>query len=81
MQKGTNYFSGVSMAENDKGNWARFLGGGFEIAAGIGLGYFVGMYFDRKFSTAPWGLLIGVLFGCVVGMYLMIKEVIKMNKD
>ncbi len=69
------------MAEKQDGNWAKFLGVGFEVAAGVGLGYFIGSYIDRKFGSAPWGLLIGVLFGAAAGMYLLISEVIKMNKE
>jgi F0F1-type ATP synthase assembly protein I len=71
----------MEMAEKQDGNWAKFLGVGFEVAAGVGLGYFIGSYIDRKFGSAPWGLLIGVLFGAAAGMYLLISEVIKMNKE
>ena len=59
----------------------KLLTGGFEVAAGIGLGYFIGSYLDRKTGHSPWGVVVGVLIGCAAGMYLMIREVIKMNKD
>jgi ATP synthase protein I len=69
------------MAENDKGNWTRFASFGFEVAAGMGLGYVVGSFIDRHAGTSPWGLVVCLLVGCAAGMYLMIKDVIRMNKD
>ena len=48
---------------------------------GVSLGYFVGNWFDRHHGTAPWGLLVGVMLGLASGMYLLIKDAIRMNKD
>ena len=36
-----------------------------------GLGYLA----DRVFGSAPTGLVVGVLFGVVAGLYLVAKEV------
>jgi ATP synthase protein I len=69
------------MAEKDGSHWGGFLTAGLEVAVGIALGWLVGSFVDRKLGSAPWGLLIGILVGCAAGMYLLIKEAIKMNKD
>jgi ATP synthase protein I len=54
---------------------------GFEIAAGIGLGVVIGMWWDKHHGSSPWGLLIGLLIGCAAGTYLLIKESMRANKD
>ncbi len=62
-------------------NWGKVAGVGFEIAVGVGLGALAGTFVDRHLHTSPWGVLIGILVGCAAGMYLLIKEAVKMNKD
>lgn len=62
-------------------NWGKYLGIGLEIAVGAILGYFVGTWLDRKFGWNGKGALIGVMLGVAAGMYLLIKEAIKMNRD
>jgi len=74
------------MAEKDPGQDGGQYGGpglaqGFEIGAGVGLGVVVGLWWDRHHGSSPWGLLIGLLLGCASGMYLVIKESVKSNKD
>jgi F0F1-type ATP synthase assembly protein I len=69
------------MASGEDGDWGRNLGFGLQIGVGVTLGYFVGAWCDRRFGSAPWGLLIGVMLGLASGMYLLIKEAIRMNKD
>lgn len=69
------------MAGNDDGNVGRNLAYGLQIAIGVTLGYLAGDWCDRRYGTAPWGLVIGVMLGLAAGMYLMIKEAIQNNKD
>lgn len=69
------------MPKQDASNWARVFGLGLEIAVGIGLGVFVGTWFDRKYHSDPWGVLIGAILGLAGGTYLLIKEAIRANKD
>ena len=69
------------MANNDDTNWGKVLGVGFEVAVGVGLGALVGTFVDRHFHCSPWGVLAGVLIGCAAGMYLLVKEAIRLNKD
>jgi F0F1-type ATP synthase assembly protein I len=63
------------------GNWGRGLSYGLEVGVGVGVGYFAGHWVDNHWHTAPWGMLIGLMLGCFGGMYLLIKEAIKANKD
>ena len=51
------------------------------MATGMGLGAAVGFWWDKHHASSPYGLLIGLLIGGVAGMYLLVKEVIRINKD
>jgi ATP synthase protein I len=75
-----------SRKDPDKGgdddvNWGRYLGYGLQMLVGVLLGLFGGQWVDRKLHSEPWGLLIGVTLGLTSGMYLLIKDAIRMNKD
>jgi F0F1-type ATP synthase assembly protein I len=61
--------------------WGQFLSTGFETAVGVALGYFVGHWLDGKYGWAPWGSLVGAMLGMAAGMYLLIKEALRMNRD
>jgi F0F1-type ATP synthase assembly protein I len=66
----------------DDRNWGKFASSGLEIAAGIGLGAAVGAWVDRKRNAGtPWGLVIGCTVGFVAGMYLLVKDALRSNKD
>ena len=69
------------MANNDDPNWGQFLGYGFQICAGVLLGLFVGKWLDERYHWTPWGVLIGVSLGLASGMYLLIRDAMRMNKD
>jgi F0F1-type ATP synthase assembly protein I len=68
---------------NDSGdqNWGKYLGIGLEIAVGALLGYFIGAWLDRRYGWNGKGVLVGVMIGLAAGMYLLIKEAVRMNKD
>jgi len=72
---------GDDQRRNDDPNWGRYLGVGLQMLAGVGLGVLVGNWLDRKFGWDPWGLLACTLLGLAGGMYLLIKDAIRMNKD
>ena len=59
----------------------KILASGFEVAAGVGLGAVVGTWIDHHRHSGPWGLLIGLGLGFAAGIYLLIKEAMKSNKD
>jgi F0F1-type ATP synthase assembly protein I len=70
------------MSKNrDQQNWGQYLGMGLQMAVGVGLGLIVGNWLDNRYGWSPWGVMIGVMLGLGGGMYLLIKEAIRMNKD
>lgn len=62
--------------------FARFSFIGIQMAAII-IGFsFLGVYLDGFFELkTPWGTIIFSVFGVFAGLYLVIKEVILLNKD
>lgn len=69
------------MPKDNDANWGKFAFYGVEIAVGTGLGWFVGQWLDKKFGWDPWGVLIGTMLGVSAGMYLLIKDAIRINRD
>lgn len=62
--------------------YARFSGLGIQMGVIIGLFTWLGTYLDEKYNTkTPWWTLGLSLFGVAAALYVMIKEVINMNKD
>ncbi|HEY8746727.1 MAG TPA: AtpZ/AtpI family protein [Tepidisphaeraceae bacterium] len=68
------------MADDDRG-WGRGIGHGLEIVVGMGLGTAIGHWWDKHHGSDPWGLLIGLFVGGAAGMYLLIKDANRMNKE
>ncbi len=66
---------------DDDANWGRYLGLGLEVAVGTALGAVVGIWLDRRFDWSPWGVMVGSLVGLTAGMYLLLKEALRANKD
>jgi len=62
-------------------SWGKHLGVGLQMLVGVVLGYFVGNWLDHKYGWAPWGVFVCVMLGLAAGMYLLIKDAIRMNKD
>lgn len=69
------------MPDNEESSAGRFVGIGLQIAVGVGLGFLVGRWLDNRYGWSPWGLLVGVMLGLAAGMYLLIKDAIRINKD
>jgi F0F1-type ATP synthase assembly protein I len=66
---------------DDEVNWGNFLSLGLTVAVGVGLGLLVGGWLDRKYHWAPWGTVVGSMLGLASGLYLLIRDTIRMNKD
>ncbi len=71
------------MAEADGpsgGGEYRGLAYGLQILVGVGLGYLVGRWLDSRYAWTN-GVVIGSLVGLAAGLYLLIKDAIRINKD
>jgi F0F1-type ATP synthase assembly protein I len=66
---------------DDEIGWGKYLSMGLETAIGAALGYVVGAWLDRRYHWTPWGATVGTMIGVAAGMYLLIKEALKMNRD
>ena len=54
--------------------WVRHSGVGLELA-GVTAGFaLLGYWIDRRYGTAPWGVLVGVVLGLVGGLYSLVKQ-------
>jgi len=74
------------MEENKKksgiSKFARFSGLGIQMGAIIAGFTWLGTFLDNKYATkTPWWTIGLSLFGVMAGLYLVIKEVIKMGKE
>ena len=59
----------------------KYMGIGFEFAGSVIILAAVGYFVDRHWNVGPWGVLIGSLVGIVTGMYVLLKETLKISKD
>ncbi len=48
-------------------------GMGFDLAASVGVAAALGWWIDRRYDTAPWGLVVCALIGIVGGLYNFAK--------
>lgn len=69
------------MPTDNQPDWGKFLAMGLEMGIGVALGLWIGSVIDRRLGTSPRGALIGCLIGLAGGMYLLIREAIKANRD
>ena len=61
--------------------WGHFAGVGLQMLVGVTLGVVVGQWLDRKYGWQPWGTMGGAMIGLAAGMYLLIKDAIRINID
>jgi F0F1-type ATP synthase assembly protein I len=71
----------MSKEADQNPNWGQYVGLGLEMAVGVGVGYAIGFWLDRKYGWGSRGATVGALLGIAAGMYLLIKQALKMNKD
>jgi F0F1-type ATP synthase assembly protein I len=48
---------------------------------GVALGVFIGNWLDTKYGWSPWGVVVGSMLGLASGMYLLIRDGMRINKD
>ena len=61
-------------------NWGKYLGVGLEMLVGALLGYFVGHWLDKRYGW-QWAAVVGAMLGVFAGLYMLIRDAIRMNKD
>lgn len=54
---------------------------GLEFAVAVALGTGGGFWIDKKYTLTPWGTVAGVFIGFALGMYIVIKEAKRMEKE
>ena len=55
-------------------DWVRWSGVGIEFAAAVAVFAFIGFWIDRKYDSAPWGVLVGAALGLIGGTYNLIRD-------
>jgi ATP synthase protein I len=71
----------VKLADPNDSNYGKYLSLGLEMAVGVLLGFGVGWWLDKRFGWTPWGVTIGTLVGSAGGLYLLVREGLRANKD
>lgn len=62
-------------------SFAKFSSAGIQMAILIVAGMYFGEYLDKKFGfEGPWMTICFSLLGVFIGLYIIIREVIKMSK-
>lgn len=59
----------------------KYWGLGFEFAAFVGLGLYLGYQADQHWVAEPWGMLTGGAAGLAGGMYLLFKAGFAMMRE
>lgn len=52
----------------------RYSGMGLEMGTAVGIGAWGGWWLDRRFETAPWALLGGILLGFAAAMWMIFRS-------
>ena len=52
---------------------ARYIGAGLQLAFNVLLGVGLGLFADKKLGTLPLGMLLGGLFGFMIGLYIFLR--------
>lgn len=69
------------MASNNDVDWGALAGIGFQMLVAVLAGWFGGEWIDGKYNCAPWGVVVCTLIGVAAGMYAMIREGMRINRD
>jgi F0F1-type ATP synthase assembly protein I len=71
----------MAKKDDDGSQHANLAMVGLQVAVGVGVGYAVGWWLDKRYGWAPKGVVIGSMIGMAGGLYLLIKDAIRINKD
>jgi F0F1-type ATP synthase assembly protein I len=66
--------------EEQRLGW-RMAGIGFEVASEVAAGTILGWLFDRWQGTAPRGVLIGATIGIAVGLWSLVRNSLRLNRE
>ena len=66
---------------DDDLGWGNYLSYGLTVAVGVGLGVWLGGWLDRRNGWSPWGTVVCSMLGLSSGLYLLIRDALRMNKD
>jgi F0F1-type ATP synthase assembly protein I len=61
--------------------WGGLAAVGLEVGIGVAVGYVVGHWLDKHYGWESRGAVIGSMLGLAGGLYLLIKQAIRANKD
>ena len=71
-----------SNSKNSQGNFIRFTSLAFQMIGAIGFFSWLGYYLDQKYkSKTPWWTIGLSLFGVFISLYIVIRDVLKMNQN
>lgn len=57
------------------------LQSGLQLAAGVGLGFWLGLQADRRLGTGHWLAAAGAAAGLAAGFYLFFREVSAVSRE
>src|ERR1051325_3822940 len=66
--------------QREKSPWS-YAGLGLQFAGTTALFVVMGLYLDHRFGWSPWGTVGLTMLGLVGGLYLLIKDSLKQNRD
>jgi F0F1-type ATP synthase assembly protein I len=69
------------MSDSRLPGWVRHSGVGLELAGAVAGFALLGYWIDRRFATEPWGVVVGVIFGLVGGLYNLVKQSLQAVRD
>ncbi|MBC7561281.1 MAG: AtpZ/AtpI family protein [Gemmatimonadaceae bacterium] len=59
----------------------RMAGAGVQFAAALIIGLYGGQWLDRRYSTAPVFLYLGVAVGAIGGMTVLYRQLMRATRD
>jgi ATP synthase protein I len=65
---------------DERSPWS-YAGLGFQFAATTAVFALMGVYLDHRFGWSPWGTVSLSILGVTGGLYLLIKDALKRNRD